>query len=127
MAQTLLGVDAVRINEAHRATLARRLMTELGLSQADLASMLECEQGEFESWLAGGDEPLVIATAAGRLLEWSLCLDHLHRLFEPDRLLLVVWRPAELFSGQRAIDLIRAGRFKDVVDLYESALTYSPA
>lgn len=48
----------------------------------------------------------------------------LQQLFEPDRLPLVIRRPAEMFSGSVALDWIFAGRVQEIADLYEAALLY---
>ncbi len=48
----------------------------------------------------------------------------MERLFTPERLPMVVRRPADMFEGRAAMDWLLEGRWQEVADLYESALLY---
>lgn len=99
-----------------------RLMSSLDLSYDDLGRMLGVSGETVRRWAQRKTElpdkhlaNLDIADSA---------LTRLQSLFLPDRLPSVIRRNAELFGGARALDYVLQGRIRDVVDLYEQALSF---
>lgn len=94
----------------------------LGLTPVELGQLLGATESQVDAWKRGeGQAP---ATVADRLRLCTESLVDLQRLFLPERLPLVIRRPASLFDGDRALDWILQGRIRDVVDRYKRQLSY---
>jgi transcriptional regulator with XRE-family HTH domain len=105
-----------------RATMAR-LRRAFQLNSADIAQMLAAEPSDIDSWDAGTAHiPLVVVA---QLREYADALDVLEGLFTEDRLPRVIRRPAQLFGGATALDLIRRGDLQTVATRYNHALQFA--
>ena len=115
--QRVAGVD-----DEHTLKMAIDLMEALDIGEPDLAGTIGVPVSKLQDVLVGR-RPLSSA-AEQRLRRAHNSLSRLLRIFRRDRVADVVRRPAELFGGSTALDLILSGRFDEVVELYDHALTY---
>jgi transcriptional regulator with XRE-family HTH domain len=111
-----------RLNDETVATL-HALESDLGLSHAELARMLDAPEEDVLSWLQGTS--MVPLFVIARAKAFRSALDTLKHLFRAERLREVLRRPADLFGGRPAIDLIRNGELQIVAEKYDRALEYS--
>ena len=102
--------------------LLRALMSNLAVSYDDLGRMFKVSGETVRRWETGAttisNERKAEITLAGATLERLL------KIFRTARLPEVIRRPAELFSGQTALDSIFQGKIAEVADRYETALRY---
>jgi transcriptional regulator with XRE-family HTH domain len=122
---SLLGgrhVDHQQLSYDAREILERFART-LAMENSDLASMLDVTEAEVESWRSR--DSLIPLFVIARTKAFAYGLEVLARLFAADRLPDVVRRPAALFDGRAAIDLIRQGDVESVAEKYDHALQFS--
>jgi transcriptional regulator with XRE-family HTH domain len=100
----------------------RRLMTHLVLSFDQVGRALGVSGETVRRWERGSHE--IPAERIADLLRTEAAVDRLLGVFRAERLAFVVRRPAELFSGESALDWIFRGRIGEVADRYEMALSY---
>lgn len=99
-----------------------RLMGGLDLSRTEVGRVFDVSGETVRRWERGMVQ--VPARKMAALTQADAALSRLLELFEPDRLLLVIRRPAELFGGESALDWILRGRLGKVADGYERLLAY---
>ena len=99
------------------APLIERLIAELGLSRAELATALDASERSVARWKRGENYPQYEARA--RLEEMTALADRLHASF-PETAGGAAWLrvPSEYFGGLAPVDAFLRGRFAAV----ESAL-----
>ncbi len=107
---------------AHARAALRALMNGLGLSQLEMADMLQVSGETVDRWWKGSASVPVDKQAEIVAAESSL--QRLHTLFRPDRLSAAVRRPADLFGRECALQWILRGRIAEVTNRYEAALRY---
>ncbi len=127
--QSLLAYDeavhqflasAERLDEGRR--ILRRLTAVLGLAQDEAGRMFGVSGETIRRWDRG--KVRIPDSRLASLISAEAALARLEALFLPDRLLQAIRRPAELFQGERALDLILRGRISDVASRYEAVLAY---
>ncbi len=102
----------------------RRLRDSLGLSAEELAETLGTTVADVGAWLEGrASVPFVTAV---RIRDSIEALDRLESVIAPERLADVVRRPADLFGGNSALNLIVNGRIHEVAEKYDRLLAYVP-
>lgn len=99
-----------------------RLMSRLDLSRTEVGRMFDVSGETVRRWERGMVE--VPAEKMAALTQADAALSRLLELFEPDRLPLVIRRPAELFEGESALDWLLRRRVVDVAHRYERLLAY---
>ncbi len=104
------------------AGVAERLSVSLGLTPSELGQMLKVSEQTVQSWMRG--EGSVSLDTLQMLRAASASLDSLEQMFLPDRLPEVIRRPAEIFDGERAVDLVLRGAIGEVVTRYGNLLMY---
>lgn len=114
-------LSAVAREDSGRRIL-RRLMTHLRLSQDDAGRMLGVSGETVRRWERGQNR--IPEARVADLSALDAALTRLESLFLPHKLPEVIRRRAELFEGERAIDLILRGRITQVAERYETALAY---
>jgi hypothetical protein len=90
----------------------------LGIDYAELGGVFGVDEPTIEGWMLGivpSPEHLAAVVEAESLIL------RLERLFGASRVTGVVWRPAKLFGGERALEWILAGRLAEVVTRYEQS------
>jgi transcriptional regulator with XRE-family HTH domain len=110
--------------DAEARLVLTRLHKTLGLTQEDIASMLDVTSAAVVAELQSGRRPVPILVVA-QLREWDTALDKLESIFLPERLASLIRRPAEIFDGASAIELIREGRLTEVAARYDRAFQYA--
>lgn len=113
-----------RKGEARVRSALREIRHLLRLSYDDLGRVLGTSGETVRRWATGSGRPPADKAALVEQVREQVA--RLIRLFRPDRLAQVIRRPAEVFGGRRALDLILEGRIAEVVDTYEFLLTYQP-
>jgi transcriptional regulator with XRE-family HTH domain len=108
--------------EDRSASIIRRFKTALGLSQDEVGRMLHVNGETVRRWEKGLAR--VTPERAAALESADAALIRLTEVFLPDALPRAVRRPAELFGGRRALDLILEGGIREVADRYQLALSY---
>ena len=112
--------SAEHVDEGRR--ILRRLMTSLGLGQDEAGRMFGVSGETVRRWDRG--KVRIPDSRMAVLVSAEAALTRLDALFVPERLPQAIRRPAELFQGERALDLILRGRIADVASRYEMALAY---
>jgi transcriptional regulator with XRE-family HTH domain len=102
--------------------ILRRLMTRLRLSQDEAGRMFGVSGETIRRWERG--QVRIPEARMAELVTADAALLRLESLFLPDRLAAAIRRPADLFEGERALDLILRGRITNAVERYEIALAY---
>jgi DNA-binding XRE family transcriptional regulator len=100
----------------------RNLMSRLELSAEELAHLAEVARNDIVEWESGRQR--IPADRQPALNKASSGVSRLLSLFRPERLPQVIRRKIDLFEGESALDWILQGRTDEVVERYESALTY---
>jgi transcriptional regulator with XRE-family HTH domain len=95
------------------APLIERLISELGLSQAEFAEALDASERSVARWKVGGSYPQYEARA--RLEEMTALADRLQRSF-PDAAAGAAWlrAPSAYFGGSAPLEAFLRGRFAAV-------------
>ena len=109
-----------RGNEGRR--ILRRLVTCLGLGQDEVGRVFAVSGETIRRWDRG--RVRIPHARMAELVSCDAALERLEALFLPDRLAQVIRRRADLFQGERALDLILRGRIGEVAERYEAALAY---
>ena len=112
--------SAERLDEGRR--ILRRLTTALNIGQDEAGRMFDVSGETIRRWDRG--KVRIPESRMAGLVSAEAALGRLEALFLPDRLPQAIRRPAELFQGERALDLILRGRIADVAARYEMALAY---
>jgi hypothetical protein len=99
-----------------------RLMTGLSIGQDETGRMFGVSGETIRRWNRG--KVRIPNARMAALVASEAALERLESLFLPDRLSQVIRRPAALFDGERALDLILRGRIADAAARYEAALAY---
>lgn len=102
--------------------ILHRLMRLLDLSRDETGRMFGVTGETVRRWEHSMVE--IPAHQMAALTAADAALEGLIELFLPDRLPLVIRRPAELFDGERALDWILRGRIADVAERYDHLLMY---
>jgi transcriptional regulator with XRE-family HTH domain len=121
-AATVTGVLVEQAKSARGQAVLARLMGGLGLSYDEAGNILGVSGETIRRWAHG--KIAVPAPQQAKLDSADAALTRLLAMFRPERLPEAIRRPADLFSGERALDWIRRGRIADVADRYEMALSY---
>ncbi len=111
----LLDTEAIGVIE--------RLRNSLALDAGNIATMLSVEEPLLEAWESRQEHVPYVVIA--ELREFADALDILEQLFARDAIPEVIRRPASLFGGSAAIDLIRRGDLRTVAARYDGTLLYS--
>ncbi|HRC85091.1 MAG TPA: hypothetical protein PK413_05740 [Thermoanaerobaculia bacterium] len=126
--------DLVRKLQALAASLQRqdrgfqgslgldRLATYLSLGNKELGQLFSASPSTVAAWRKG--DRRISDDALARISEADSALNLLLELFRPERLPLVIRRPARVFEGKTALDWILAGRIREVAARYDVALHY---
>ncbi len=100
----------------------QELLQGLDMSYDELGRVLDVSGETVRRWAKGASsvpkQKLAAIDVGGNALRRIL------RIIRPEHLPSVLRRPAELFGGASALDWIRAGRFAEVADRYETAFAY---
>lgn len=107
--------------ERDRRTLAR-LAELLHLSFDQLGRMLGVSGETVRRWAQGSHR--VPEERSARIALAAAALGRLLEIFQPQRLVQVVRRRADLFEGESALDWVLRGKITEVADRYELALSY---
>lgn len=107
---------------AARKTIAR-LIELLDLSLEQVATILGVAIEQVVEWT--GDRGTPPAYAVAELHQLDDALSTLEHLFNPERIPQIIRRPAELFGGESALDLILRGDLPLVVAKYDESLHYA--
>ena len=102
--------------------ILRRMMAVLGLSQDEAGRAFGVTGETIRRWERGQ-----VRIPDARLAEMTsvdAALSRLQALFLSGHLSQAIRRPAELFHGERGLDLILRGLIRDVAAKYESALSW---
>ncbi len=117
----LAGVRTPPVSIDRSADL-QELQAGLGLTSRDSASLFEVDPELVDSWLAHTPMPLVQSIRLDRALAG---LAKLRAMFRDAALPSVIRRPAPVFGGRCALDLILAGNLTTVLGSYDRLLSYS--
>lgn len=121
-AATVSGMLVEQAKVSRGRAILARLAGALGLSQDEMGHILGVSGETIRRW--GHGKIAVPEQQLAKLDSADAALTRLQALFRPERLPEVIRRPAELFTGERAIDWIQRGRIAEVADRYEMALSY---
>lgn len=121
-AATVSGLLVEQAKTSRGRAILARLTGAMGLSYDELGHILGVSGETVRRWAHG--KIAVPEQQLAKLDSADAALTRLQALFRPERLPEVIRRPAELFSGERAIDWIQRGRIAEVADRYEMALSY---
>jgi transcriptional regulator with XRE-family HTH domain len=83
------------------------------LKLADIADLVKVRPETVSRWNQGKAFPQ--SEPEQRLLELGYIVEQLAELYEPDEARLWLLSPQKLFRGEKPFDLIRGGRYQDVL------------
>lgn len=83
------------------------------LRLAEVANLLEVRPETVSRWNQGKAFPQ--PEPEQRLLELGYIVEQLAELYEPDEARLWLLSPQKIFRGERPVDLIRSGRYQEVL------------
>ena len=102
--------------------ILRTLIAALELSFDELGRMFRVAGETVRRWETGASS--ISSDRKATITSTREPLNKLLKIFRQARLPQVIRRPAELFSGERALDWIMRGKIVDVANRYEIALRF---
>jgi len=97
------------------AVRLRIIDEKASLGLAEVASLLQVRPETVSRWNQGRAFPQ--PEPEQRLLELGYIVEQLAELYKPDEARLWLLSPQKLFQGQKPVDLIRNGRFQEVLNV----------
>ena len=91
------------------------------MTAAELAEIVGVRERQVQHWSSGAHKPQ--GEARDRLLEVHYIVDELEQVYKPEGIDIWLHGRNRSLSGQRPIDLLRAGEFRTVLDAIERLKT----
>ena len=101
----------------------RRLMDAFGLSKTELGALFGVRRQAVDQWLQRG----VPAERQEKVQTLVAIADLLERKLKPGRLAGVARRPADAYGGKTMLDLIGAGRHRELLELVRDSFDWASA
>ncbi len=95
-----------------------RIQKAARLSQNDVAEVVGASARTVARWAAGANAPR--GAARQRLLDLAAVADQVGKVMTADAAAAWMHEPNPLLKHQRPVDLIAAGRYKEVLDLVDA-------
>lgn len=97
------------------ATRLKVIDEKASLKLSDVADLLKVRPETVSRWNQGKAFPQ--PEPEQRLLELGYIVEQLAELYEPDEARLWLLSPQKLLRGEKPVDLIRGGRFQEVLSV----------
>jgi uncharacterized protein (DUF2384 family) len=105
---------------ARELKLYSRIVSDIrsaSITSAELADIAQVGERQVQHWVAGTHRPS--GTSRDRLLELKYIVDQLSEVYTPEGIDIWIHGRNKSLGSARPIDLLRQGRFEEVLDAIE--------